>query len=107
MDIWNPGSSVDVVVLKSGAWLLVCNDTTDGRHKLTVYRSGDEGATWPVKRALESEPDKEDGSFSYPSMIQAADGTVHVTYSHTRKDVKGSTIKHARFNEAWVLAGAE
>lgn len=107
MDIWNPGSSVDVVVLKSGAWLLVCNDTTDGRHKLTVYRSEDEGATWPVKRALENEPDKEDGSFSYPSMIQAADGTVHVTYSHTRKGVKGSTIKHARFNEAWVLAGGE
>ncbi|HNY85420.1 MAG TPA: exo-alpha-sialidase [Candidatus Hydrogenedentes bacterium] len=107
MDIWNPGSSVDVVVLKSGAWLLVCNDTTDGRHKLTVYRSEDEGATWPVKRALENEPEKEDGSFSYPSMIQAADGMVHVTYSHTRKGVKGSTIKHARFNEAWLLAGGE
>lgn len=107
MEIWNSGSSVDAIALESGRWALVCNDLADGRHRLTVFLSEDEGATWPVKRTLENEPAKDDGSFSYPSMIQAKDGAIHVTYSHKLKEVKGSAIKHARFNEAWVAAGGE
>ncbi len=105
LDIRNPGSSVDAISLKSGRWILVCNDTDDGRHRLTVYLSEDEGASWSMRRCLENEPGKDDGNFSYPSVIQDQDGFIHVTYSHTKKDVKGSTIKHARFNEAWILAG--
>ncbi|GMV93643.1 MAG: hypothetical protein AMXMBFR82_34210 [Candidatus Hydrogenedentota bacterium] len=101
LEIPNPGSSVDAIALQSGAWALVCNDTLDGRHLLTVYLSEDEGATWPIKRGIETfEPDK--GSGSYPSLIQAEDGTLHCTYSYKKEAVPGSTIKHVWFNEEWV-----
>ncbi len=101
MDIPNPGSSVECVALKNGNWALVCNDTMNGRHILTVYLSDDDGATWKWKRRLENFAEGE-GSGSYPSMIQAADGAIHCTYSYSAKTIQGSSIKHARFNEEWV-----
>ena len=103
-DIPNPGSSVENIALKDGNWVLVCNDTIEGRHQLTAYLSDDEGATWKWNRKLENF-EKDKGSASYPSVIQAADGTIHCTYSYTTKDVPGSSIKHARFNEEWIRAG--
>ncbi len=102
LEIRNPGSSVECIALKSGRWALVCNDVPKGRHVLTVYLSEDEGTTWKWPRALES-VEKEQGSFSYPSMIQAADGTIHCTYSYSGNGIQGSTIKHARFNEDWLM----
>jgi len=105
MEIPNPGSSVDAIVLESGNWVLVCNDTKNGRHKLTAYLSDDEGATWQWKRPLEDfEPDG--GSGAYPCVIQGADGTIHCTYSFKRSGVKGSCIKHAWFNEEWLKESA-
>ena len=101
MDIPNPGSSVDVVVLKNGHWVLVCNDTTNGRHLVTAYLSEDEGATWPKSHRLESfEPDA--GSGSYFSIIQSSDARIHVTYSYKNNDTPGSSIKHVYFDEAWI-----
>lgn len=100
----NPGSSVDVEVLRSGAWALVCNDTLAGRHQLAVYLSDDEGITWNKSRSIEK-TDADAGSFSYPAMIQARDDTLHVTYSYRRNEAEGSSIKHAWFTEAWI--GAE
>lgn len=102
LEIRNPGSSVDCIALKSGRWALVGNDVPNGRHILTVYLSEDEGLTWKQSRPLES-VEKEMGSFSYPSIIQAADESIHCTYSYTRKGIEGSTIKHTRFNEDWIM----
>lgn len=104
LDIPNPGSSVECIPLKSGKWILVCNDTINGRHRLTAYLSDDEGQTWKWKKSIEeTEPDK--GSFSYPSVIQTRDGLIHCTYSCREESIKGSTIRHAWFNEEWVLNG--
>ncbi|MCC6486098.1 MAG: exo-alpha-sialidase [Candidatus Hydrogenedentes bacterium] len=104
LDIPNPGSSVECTVLKNGHWVLVCNDANEGRHILTAYLSEDEGKTWPVSRRIENfEPEK--GSGSYPSLIQANDRSIHCSYSYTRSDVPGSTIKHVRFHEEWIRAG--
>jgi len=105
-EIPNPGSSVECIALKNGNWVLVCNDTTNGRHLLTAYLSDDEGAAWKWKRPLESVA-KDKGSFSYPSVIQSADGAIHCTYSYSTPDVQGSSIKHARFNEEWIRAGGQ
>lgn len=107
LDIPNGGSSVAACGLRSGNWILLCNDTVRGRHILTAYLSDDEGQTWKWKRALENlEPEK--GTGSYPTVIQAKDGTIHCTYMHEdAKNFAGKTIKHARFNEAWVKAGAQ
>lgn len=100
--ISNPGSSVDVEALKSGKWIMICNDTIIGRHLLSAYLSDDEGATWKWSRPIEEAPFDE-GSFSYPTVIQTTDGLVHVTYSFKRKGIEGSSIKHAYFDEEWVL----
>jgi predicted neuraminidase len=100
--IQNPGSSVDVEVLQSGNWVLVCNDDMTGRHRLAVYLSSDEGRTWNRSRVIE-ETAFDTGSFSYPAIIQAKDESLHVTYSYRKNEVEGSSIKHVRFNEAWIL----
>ncbi len=105
----NPGSSVEAVRLASGRWLMAYNDTEQGRHSLAVSLSEDDGKTWPKTRHLESaEPGQ--GSFSYPSVIQAADGSIHVTYSYSLPEQEGrrrEAIKHARFPESWALGGGE
>jgi len=104
MKIPNTGSSVECIVLDNGNWLLICNDTTKGRHSLAVYLSEDEGRTWKWKRHLELwKPDK--GSASYPSLVQAEDGTFHCTYSYRDSGIRGASIKHAHFNEAWIKQG--
>jgi predicted neuraminidase len=115
-DIPNPGSGAEVIGLRNGHWALVNNDTERGRHSLAVWISDDEGKTWRWKRHLERDlSDPEPNTFGYPSLIQAAGGALHCTYTYSlgpreaRKDADGRTlrecIKHARFNEAWVQAG--
>lgn len=108
LEIPNPGSGVDVVGLRNGHWALVYNDTERGRHSLAVSLSEDEGRTWPWKRHLDrSEPGPDAGSYSYPSIIQARDGAIHVTYSFVapggmRAGQGRESIKHARFDEGWT-----
>ena len=96
-DLPNPGSGVDGVRLQNGHWLLVYNDTTNKRASLAVSLSNDEGRTWKSTRHLEHE---ETGSFHYPAVIQARDGTIHAVYSYFVKG--GQTMKHAAFREEWV-----
>lgn len=96
----NPGSGLEVIALRSGRWLAVGNDTEDGRHSLAVWLSDDEGRTWPWKRHLELVP-RGAASFGYPSALQTRNGQLHITYSASRGGQ--STIRHARFSEAWAL----
>nr|VFJ48443.1 MAG: Predicted neuraminidase (sialidase) [Candidatus Kentron sp. FM]VFJ50090.1 MAG: Predicted neuraminidase (sialidase) [Candidatus Kentron sp. FM]VFK08102.1 MAG: Predicted neuraminidase (sialidase) [Candidatus Kentron sp. FM] len=93
----NPGSSVEVIALKSGTWLLVGNDTEEGRHRLAVYLSFDEGAAWQLEEYLEKATPEEGGEYSYPSVLQTDDGSIHVTYSYRAEDKE--TIKHVTFRE--------
>lgn len=115
-DLPNPGSGAEITSLRNGHWALISNDTERGRHSLAVQISDDEGRTWKWKRHLEyNEPGPEAGSYHYPSIIQAKDGTLHASYSyHLAKrslpkdvdgDPAGKSIKHAHFNEAWVMPG--
>ena len=99
LSIPNPGSSVETIALKNGHWVLVCNDTKDGRYRLTALLSEDEGKTWPWRRPIEFSPDHS-GSYSYPSVIQTRDGNIHVTYSWSENG--GQSIKHVVFNEDWI-----
>ena len=96
----NPGSGLDALRLANGHWLLVYNDTILRRNSLAVSLSEDEGKTWKCTRHLEKE---KTGSYHYPSVIQARNGTIHVVYSYFVTG--GETMKHAAFNEAWVQAG--
>ncbi len=118
-DLPNPGTSPDVAVLQSGRWALVYNDLERGRYSLAVALSDDEGRTWTARRHLERDPDgaeeAQQGQYHYPSIIQARDGTIHVTYSiflppaSSTKDADGrlarKSIKHVAFDEAWIMDG--
>lgn len=98
----NSGSSLALVVLTDGRWVLIYNDTEDGRHRLAAALSDDEGHTWKHQRYLErAEPDE--GRFGYPTAIQSRDGRMHVTYSY--EVAGGQAIKHASFLPEWILEG--
>ena len=85
----NPNAGTDAVTLKDGRQLLVYNHTTrnstfpSGRNMLNVAISKN-GADF--KQVLTLERDK--GEFSYPAVIQTADGKIHITYTYQRQSVK-------------------
>jgi predicted neuraminidase len=97
-DLPNPGAGVDGMVLQSGKWLMIYNDTTDGRNSLAVSLSEDEGRTWKWTRHLEHH---ESGSYHYPAVIQGKDGMVHFVYSYFVAG--GKSMKHVAANEAWLM----
>jgi predicted neuraminidase len=84
----NPNSGLDVIHLKDGRYLAVYNHTPRGRTPLNLAISND-GEHWTPLETLESEP----GEYSYPSMIQAADGTVHITYTWKRQKIKYVVVR--------------
>ena len=82
----NPNAGTDAVTLADGRHLLVFNPTTrnsGGRGELAVAISED-GESWNRIATLE----KEKGEFSYPAVIQASDGKVHITYTYQRRSIK-------------------
>lgn len=99
-ELINPGSGLDGVRLRNGHWVLIHNDTASGRNKLAVSLSTDEGRTWIASRHLEDHPE---GSYHYPCVIQTSDGLIHSVYSYFCD--QGKTMKHAAFNEEWILQG--
>jgi len=108
-DLPDPGAGLELLVLASGRWVLVNNDTENGRHSLAVTVSDDEGRTWTGKRHLEHDaPGPDAGWYCYPSILQARDGTIHVSYSCKPNDGAnaaggGESIKHVQFTEAWLM----
>ena len=93
------------------------------RWPLSVALSADGGQTWPWVRDVdigqgvpqEAAPDVIAGvdvrdvkntffnhffDYSYPSIIETADGTIHMSYTYRRR-----TIKYAAFNETWIKQG--
>ena len=71
------------MTLTDGRHLIVYNNTPKGRSPLNVAISED-GVTWTDVVTLESEP----GEYSYPAVIQAKDGRIHITYTWKRVRVK-------------------
>src|SRR6185295_902018 len=46
----NPGSGAEITSLRNGHWVLIGNDTEQGRHRLAVQISDDEGKSWKWMR---------------------------------------------------------
>ncbi|HEX7801585.1 MAG TPA: sialidase family protein [Pseudoxanthomonas sp.] len=90
LDIENPNSGTDAVMLRDGRALLVYNPTQagknwwEGRGVLAVALS-DDGLRWRRALTLEDSPKDE---FSYPAVIQTRDGLVHVSYTWKRQRIK-------------------
>lgn len=91
-DLPNPNSGTDAVTLSDGPHLLVYNDTPHARTPLNIALSSD-GITWAPLLALESDR----GEFSYPAVIQTADGLVHITYTWNRIRIKHVVLDPAKF----------
>jgi predicted neuraminidase len=79
----NPSAGTDAVTLADGRHLIVYNHTPKGRTPLNVAVSRD-GLAWEPRLVLEGAP----GEYSYPAVIQAADGLVHVTFTWKRQKIK-------------------
>ncbi len=107
MDIPNPGSSVHCLVLKNNHWLLICNDLKEGRQRLTIYLSEDEGQTWKWRRVLE-DLGPHGGELSYPTFIQGRDGTIHGVYSYQTpipSKERNESIRYVHLDESWIKMG--
>ncbi len=87
----NPNSGTDAVTLADGRHLLIYNHTPKGRTPLNLAVSND-GREWLAALTLETEP----GEYSYPAIIQTADGQVHATYTWKRQRIKHVVIDPAK-----------
>ena len=87
----NPSAGTDAVTLKDGRQLIVYNHTESGRSPLNVAISRD-GKIWEAAVVLERDP----GEYSYPAVIQTADGLVQITYTWKRQRVKHVTLDPGR-----------
>lgn len=96
----NPNSGTDAVTLRDGRHLLVYNHTAKGRSPLNVAVSSD-GQLWQAELVLESEP----GEYSYPAVIQAADGLVHAVYTWKRQRIKHVVIDPAKLELRPIVNG--
>lgn len=79
----NPNSGTDAVTLKDGRHIIIYNHTGKGRSPLNVAVSED-AVNWKAALVLEKDP----GEYSYPAVIQTADGLVHFTYTWQRRKVR-------------------
>lgn len=91
----NNNSGTDAVTLKDGRQLLVYNHVLPpgtlakgARTPLNVAVSKD-GVDWYAAAILEDSPISQ---YSYPSVIQSADGLVHVVYTWRRQKIKHVVI---------------
>ncbi len=91
VEVPNPNSGIDGVVLRDGRGLLVYNHTPRGRSPLNVAVSRD-GRGWTPVLALETAP----GEYSYPAIIQARDGLVHITYTWKRERIRHAILDPTR-----------
>jgi predicted neuraminidase len=81
----NPGSGIDGVRAKDGTLYLAYNHARLGRSPLNLARSKDDGKTWEMVAKVE---EALLGEFSYPALIQASDGKLHLVYTWNRRHIK-------------------
>jgi len=88
-DLPNPNSGIDAARLVDGHVILCHNPVERGRTPLVLSLSEDDGGTWREVATLESEP----GEYSYPAIIQGADGSIHVTYTWRRERIAYAMLR--------------
>jgi predicted neuraminidase len=84
----NPSAGVDAVKLPDGRFVLVYNPSAKDRHTLSLAISTD-GKSWTRALDLDQGP----GEYSYPAMIVARDGRIHVTYTWRRERIKHAVVR--------------
>lgn len=104
----NNNSGTDAVTLKDGRQLLVYNhvlppgkEVKGARTPLNVAVSKD-GINWYASAILEDSPISQ---YSYPSVIQASDGMVHIVYTWRRQKIKHVVIDPAKLEMKEIKDG--
>jgi predicted neuraminidase len=116
----NNNSSIQSAMLRDGSLVIAFNNSSAGvsrdktgisaRKPLSIALSPDGGKTWPWVRDIETgntagqqkkAPGATHEEYSYPSLLQDADGKINVAYSYNRE-----AIKVVRFDEEWIKQGA-
>ena len=110
----NPNAGIDAVALPDGRVLLVYNPSKirgfKGRGGMAVALSEDDGESWSKVLTLEDTPAGEEvcehlesdrlstscHEYSYPAVITASDGLVHITYTYNRSNVKHVVLDPAK-----------
>jgi alpha-L-fucosidase len=91
----NPNSGIDAVSLENGSYMLIYNPLPQGkewflgRNVLAIALSTD-GVRWENQFQIENE---NEGEYSYPAVIQAADKSIHITYTCQRKTIKHIVVR--------------
>lgn len=91
----NPNSGIDLIRLRSERLALAFNNSATMRTPLCVLL-GDEDERWSSIQTIEDEHFE----FSYPTLLQTADGVIHLVYTWKRQH-----IHYARFTEDWLEQG--
>lgn len=94
-DLDHPGAGVDAVRLADGRCLLIYNPSKVRRNPISVAISYDGGVKWKDFAKLEELEANERGELSYPNIIQAGNGDVHVVYTWKRRRIRHSHIPFA------------
>jgi len=102
LDLPNPNAGTDAITLSDGRQLIVYNHTAQGRSPLNVALSED-GRSWRTVAVLEDDPGRE---YSYPAVIQARDGLVHITYTWRRERIRHAVIDVAHAPLLPIVDGA-
>ncbi len=99
----NPSSGTDAVTLADGRQLLVYNHSNEaeGRTPLNVAVS-DDGVAWQAALVLEHDGGAQ---FSYPAVIQSADGLVHITYTWKRLRIRHAVIDPSKLIARPIVDG--
>jgi predicted neuraminidase len=88
----NPNASLDALRLRDGRWLMVTNPNKTDRKRLSLWQSDDQGKQWQEVLVLENST-AEKAEFSYPWILQASDGLVHVVYTWEREEIRHQIIQ--------------
>lgn len=94
LDLPNPNSGLDTLLLSNGRILIAFNDSKNNRDNLGLAVSSDGGLSWIRIAILEHTPG---AKYSYPYMIFTRNGKIHLVYTWRK-----TRIKHVVINESWI-----
>ena len=111
IDMPNNNSGIESLTLNDGRHLLLYNHTGGlkskkdgwGRRNILNLAVSNDGKRWQAAATIEKE---DQGEFSYPAMIQAKDGKVHMTYTWKRHRVKHVVVDPEKIQAGDVLSTA-
>ncbi|MGW8314681.1 MAG: sialidase family protein [Bacteroidales bacterium] len=104
----NNNSGTDAVTLADGRQLVVYNHVRTPVGARGGYRTplnvsvSEDGLQWKAALVLE---DSEIGEYSYPAVIQASDGMVHVVYTWRRERIKHVVIDPGQLKTRPIVNG--